>query len=72
MLKLFTVFFAISLTTIGSAMAGPFDDLKTYNRADYSREITQCNILAAHADDPEHISEGISQDNMDKPAAIKA
>lgn len=72
MLKLFTVLIAISITVVSSAMADPFDDIKTYNRDDYSREITQCDILAAHSDDPEHISEGVSQANMDKPIAIKA
>lgn len=72
MLKLLLLSISLSFTFFSSAMAGPFDNIKTYNRDDYSREITQCDILASHFNDPERITDGVTQNDMDKPAAIKA
>lgn len=72
MLKLLLLSISLSFAFLSSAMAGPFDDIKTYNRDDYSCEITQCDVLASHFNDPERITDGVTQDDMDKPAAIKA
>jgi len=49
-----------------------FDEIETYHRADYSRTPTSCDEYAAHPGDPERVSEGVSQNEMDKPAAIAA
>jgi hypothetical protein len=38
----------------------------------YSQEATQCDRLAAHPDDPLKVAPGISENSMDKPAAIAA
>lgn len=48
------------------------DEIQTYERSAYNREITQCDILAGHASDPENIGPGVTQNEMDKPAAIEA
>lgn len=48
------------------------DDIQTYERSAHNREVTQCDVLAGHASDPETIGPGVTQEGMDKPAAIKA
>lgn len=59
----------------GAAVAAqddPFADIGTYARDDYARMVTACDRLAAHPNDPERVTDGISQAAMDKPAAIEA
>jgi hypothetical protein len=46
--------------------------IATYQRDAYNRVETQCDRLAAHPDDPEKVSPGVSQQAMDKDAAIAA
>lgn len=52
--------------------ADPVAQIKTYNRTDYSRAVTQCDILASHGSDPETVGPGVTRAAMDKPAAIEA
>lgn len=62
------------LTPICVANAGEvaFAEIETYDRSDYNRETTLCDKLAAHPGDPEKVGDGVSQNAMDKPAAIAA
>lgn len=57
-----------------SAQAGPvpLSDIQPYERAAYDRTVTECDRLTAHPSDPERVSEGVTQDAMDKSAAIEA
>lgn len=57
---------ACSLVSVASAQGKPFD------RDDYSQEPTQCDVLAAHPDDPDKVSAGVKQSQVDLPAAIAA
>lgn len=52
--------------------ADPFSDIKTYQRAAYDRTETKCDLMAGHPSDPERVSSGVSEEAMDKPAAITA
>lgn len=66
---------ALFVSTIASGSAAeqnPFADIATYDRAKFSREVTDCDRLAGHPNDPERVTEGVSEQAMDKPAAIKA
>lgn len=72
MFKIFLNSITLSIVFLSAAIAGPFDDIKTYDRNDYSREITQCDVLASHFNDLERVTTGVTQDEMDKPAAIEA
>ncbi len=47
-------------------------DIVTYERAAFSRDVTACDELAGHPDDPEKVVPGVSRAQMDKPAAIAA
>lgn len=65
----------LAVTTIPGTATGeddPFASIDTYNRAAFSREVTECDILAGHPNDPERVTDGVSQQAMNKPAAIKA
>jgi hypothetical protein len=46
--------------------------IKTYDRAAWSRTPTDCDARAAHPDDPEKVAPGVAQAAMDIPAAIAA
>ena len=67
-----------SLCALGSSAAAaladdaPFAEIETYERDAFNRDVTECDRLAAHPNDPEKVTEGVSQDAMDKPAAIEA
>lgn len=50
----------------------PVSDIKAYSREDHTRDVTECDRLAAHPDDPEAVAPGVGQKEMDKPAAIEA
>lgn len=58
--------FAIAPGAIGGA-APP-----VYDRARFSQEVTECDRLAAHPDDPDRVAPGRSQASIDLPAAIAA
>ncbi len=55
-----------------ASAGGPFDDLETYSRDDWSRAITECDRLAGHPNDPESVTDGIEQEDMNFDAAIAA
>jgi tetratricopeptide (TPR) repeat protein len=55
-----------------ATIAVPLDEIGTYTREAYRRELTDCDRLAAHYDDPERVGEGVGRSAMDKPAAIAA
>ena len=46
--------------------------IAVYDRDAWSREITDCDRLAAHPNDPEHVGEGVERADMDLDAAIAA
>lgn len=50
----------------------PFADLATYDRANYSRTVTECDRFASHPSDPEAVTAGVTREQMNKPAAIAA
>lgn len=52
--------------------ADPFADIRTYQRDAFDRTETKCDLLAGHPSDPEKVSKGVSEETMDKPAAIAA
>ena len=58
--------------TIGFSQSDPFSEIKRYEREDYNREVTLCDQLAGHPNDPEGVVDGVTQEAMDKPAAISA
>lgn len=62
----------LAITNTSAFAADPFEDIGTYNREAFDRTITQCDKLAAHFNDPERVTDGVSEKGMDKPAAISA
>ena len=64
--------FLLSAVGAGAHGSGPFDDLKTYNRSDWSRTVTECDRMAGHPNDPEAVTDGIEPEAMDFDAAIAA
>lgn len=56
----------------GLSQSDPFSEIKSYEREDYNREITLCDQLAGHPSDPERVTDGVTQEVMDKPRAISA
>lgn len=69
------ILISMALFTIANASAmaaDPFAEIGTYNRETHDRTITQCDKLAAHFNDPERVTDGVSEKDMDKPAAIAA
>lgn len=50
----------------------PLEEIVPYHRDAFSREVTLCDQLAAHPDDPEAVVAGVVREVMDKPAAITA
>lgn len=55
-----------------SYSAALLDEIETYSRSEHNRDLTECDVLAGHASDPENIGPGVTPEGMDKPAAIKA
>jgi len=43
-----------------------------YQREAFSRDVTRCDELASHPDDPERVSQGIPQSSVDIDAALAA
>lgn len=58
--------FAALLLHAGLATAAPFDPKA------YSQDVTECDRLASHPEDPFHVAPGRSRDQIDLPAAIAA
>lgn len=56
------------------AESGPvaLADIAAYERAAFDRTVTECDRLAGHPSDPERVSDGVTREDMDKPAAIEA
>lgn len=50
----------------------PFADIAVYEREAHSRDVTVCDTLAGHPDDPEKVTPGLSRAEMDVEAAIAA
>ena len=48
------------------------DQIAVYDRLDWSREVTECDRLASHPDDPERVIDGIPQGDVDLEAARAA
>ena len=71
-LKVLKFSFLMVVTTTIVVKPDPFENISNYSRENYSRSVTQCDLLAAHSDDHERVSSGISEKDMDKPAAILA
>ncbi|MEM9704895.1 MAG: hypothetical protein AAF850_02325 [Pseudomonadota bacterium] len=63
---------AIGAALASSAPADPFADIMTYSRDDWSRTVTDCDRLAAHPNDPERVSGGLLNPEMDLPRALEA
>lgn len=57
---------------VAAAADDPFSSIKTYDRKDWNREATKCDRIAAHPGDPEAVTEGVEQAEIDLPAAIAA
>jgi len=45
------------------------DQIAVYDRAAWSRDVTECDRLAAHPDDPERVIDGVPQGDVDLEAA---
>jgi TPR repeat protein len=58
--------FAILLLHAGLASAAPFDPTA------FSQDVTECDRLASHPEDPFHVAPGRSRSEIDLPAAIAA
>ncbi|MEM9495437.1 MAG: hypothetical protein AAGA09_05500 [Pseudomonadota bacterium] len=63
---------AVSVFCTPALAADPFANIKTYDRDAHNRKETLCDQLAGHPNDPEAVARGVSQEEMDKPAAIAA
>jgi hypothetical protein len=47
-------------------------ELKQFDRSTYSQAVTECDRLAAHADDPNHVAPGVPEGKVDVMKAIEA
>jgi len=47
-------------------------DFKPFDPSKYSQEVTECDLLASHPDDPHHVAPGRERKDIDLPAAIVA
>lgn len=63
---------AFAMGARAEAPAAWIKDIKTYDRAAHSREVTQCDRLAAHPDDPEKVQPGLERPQIDFAKAIPA
>lgn len=48
------------------------DDITVYDRLEWRRDITECDRLASHPDDPERVTDGVAQGDVDLEAARAA
>ena len=56
----------LSVSTAIAAEVQPFDPAK------YSQQVTACDRLASHPEDPFHVAPGLAREAIDLPAAIAA
>jgi len=57
---------------IAASLSGSSPVHRVWNASDYLSEMTQCDVLISHPDDPNKIGPGTSRADADLPAAIKA
>lgn len=50
----------------------PLSEITSYDKSQFSQQVTECDVLAGHPDDPMGVTDGVTREQMDKPAAIKA
>lgn len=55
-----------------TGQAGSPGPTARYDSADHSQDVTECDLLASHPDDPDRIGPGIPEGEVDLPAAIEA
>ncbi len=60
----------LALGMVLSAAHG--EEVLKYDASRYSQEVTGCDLLASHPDDPNHVAPGLERPEMDLPAAIGA
>lgn len=48
------------------------EDFKPFDPSKYSQQVTECDRLASHPDDPYHVAPGMQRKDIDLPAAIAA
>lgn len=65
---------AILVTILAATQSAPvsLDQIAVYDRLDWNRDITECDRLAAHPDDPERVADGVAQGDVDLEAARAA
>ena len=59
----------VSLLPFAAAGAA---DFKPFDPSTYSQQVTECDRLASHPDDPHHVAPGRERKDIDLPAAIAA
>lgn len=73
MKNIFPLITMFCVSCASNVSASPLlNEIQPYDRNAHSRDVTQCDVLAGHGSDPETVTPGVTQDGMDKPAAIKA
>ncbi|MEM7613139.1 MAG: hypothetical protein AAF270_15755 [Pseudomonadota bacterium] len=64
---------ALALVVASGARAQvAFDDIETYQRDAFDRDVTLCDRMASHPNDPERVTDGVSRSAMDIEKAIAA
>lgn len=63
---------ALSAGAIAASADVPLASIAVYQPSDWSRNVTPCDRLAAHPDDPEAVAPGLSRAEIDTEAALKA
>ena len=64
--------FALAAAAILQSAPVSLVEIDVYDREAWSREVTACDRLAGHPDDPEAVTAGVSRAEMDLEAAIAA
>ena len=62
-----TIACLLGLSLTATAAAVEFED---YDFSRWSQEVTECDRQAAHGRDPGHVADPVTQDGMDKEAAM--
>lgn len=57
---------------VGAATSAQAADLVTFDPSRYSQEVTECDRLASHPDDPFKLASGISEGKVDLAKAVPA
>ncbi|XBQ17167.1 MAG: hypothetical protein ABL308_04635 [Oceanicaulis sp.] len=60
------------IAALALMQAVPLDAIETYDRNDWDRTVTQCDVVIGHPDDPEAVTGGVEREAADLPAAIEA